>query len=441
MLVAFKRKISRQIGYIYNRRRIALVTQFWFSTLEYYDFFSFAFVFYYFSELFKSGLIMSYQLSLTVLVSFIFRPVGYRLFLKLRPLYNRNIIILGNGAVMTLAIISTGLIPTNIQHLWQVFVWLIIGRTLHGISFGFKLQANLRFIKETFPARIHRNIATSIIGAQFGLTCAAFLYKMIFTHLAPELLTWGWRLPFFIGGVMSLTLTIFRLFTYSSSNNLRKNDWAKREPLDVVVIKDCGQPALLGLFLASSRACFMFTLFVIIPCFLQWVMKWSIFRIANIMLCSSLLSGSVTWWCRRMEHYHYRLKQFLLSGLILALPLSILLCAGITYHNKSILLVSIWSCSILNGYLFSTIPLYMEQMLMPQHRLEALLFINNLEFFEFNLIRRAGVVLISALFGIVFEERHYAILLCISMLVTLIISIVVIIMDKFRKSKPIIYPV
>ena len=308
------------------------------------------------------------------------------------------------------------------------------------ISFGFKLQANLQYIKETFPTRIHRNIVTSIIGAQFGLTCAAFIYKMIFTHMAPELLSWGWRLPFFIGGAMSITLAIFRLLIYSSSNNLRLNDWIKREPLDVVVIKDCGHSALFALLLAGSRACFMFTLFVIIPCFLQWVMRWDIFRIADIMLFSSLLSGSVTWLCRRMEKFHQLFQQLLLPGLILALLLAILLCVGITLRHSPVLLTALWSCAILNGYLFSTIPLYMEQMLIPEHRLEALLFINNLEFFEFNLIRRAGVVVISALFGIVFEERHYAMLLCLSMLATLFISIVVLVIDKRHRNKKLVYP-
>ena len=435
MLTYLQRKIAHQRRYLRNRRRISLTMQFLLGALEYYDFFAFAFVFYYLSQIFQPATTAIYEMALISLVSFIFRPVGYRLYLKLRPKYSRKTIIIGNAILMTFAIVSTGLIPTDVHHLWQVFLWLIIGRIIHGISFGFKLQSNLRFIRESFPTKVHSNIASSILGAQLGLTCAALVYKLVFTNLSPMQLEWGWRLPFFIGGIFSIILAIFRLTIYRSSNNVRVNCWNKQKPLDTVALEKYGHRLWLGLMIVSSRACLMFTLFIIIPGFLRWILKWNLAKTTDIMLAASLLSTNIIWFFRRQSNSFHCPQRWLLPALILVIPLTIILGISLKYHDERGLVISILCLAAMNGYLFVAIPQYIENIFSAQHRLEAMLFIGNLEFFNFNLIRRVGIFIFIVFFGTVLEEQHYVLTLCCSIIFTVLLSILSIVVENHYQRK------
>lgn len=432
MLHYLKRRFSHQIRYLRNRRRLSLTLQFLVGVLEYYDFFAFGFVFYYLSQFFNTKSTAIYEIALISLISFIFRPVGYRIYLKIRPKFSRATIITGNSILMTFAIVSTGLMPADVHKLWLVFLWLTIGRILHGISFGFKLQSNLRFIKESFPKRIHSNIASSIIGAQLGLTCAAFVYKIIFTHLTPAQLQWGWRIPFFIGGGISVILFLFRITIYRGNNYEVRTPWHKLEPLDVVARKS-GRRLWLGLIIASSRAGMIFTLFVIVPGFFNWILKWDIRKTTDIMLAISLLSGGTSWFFRRTKLTLAKSK-LLLPALWLILPLSTILAYSLSHRYDTLTTLDILLLAVINGYLFVAIPQYVENIFTPQYRLEAMLFIGNFEYFNFNLLRRAGLFILIVFLGQLVEEKHYLMMLCAAIWMTILASITAIIMlERQRK--------
>ena len=420
MINYWKHKLRHQFRYLHNMRRTSLAVQFLVGVLEYYDFFAFGFVFFYLSQIFVGHFTLIYEMGLVALISFLCRPIGYRLYLYIRPKFSRNTIITGNFILMTFSIISTGLLPSDAREIWLIFTWLIVGRIINGISFGLKLQSNVRFIHEAFPKRIHSTIASSIIGAQLGLTLAAFVYKMVFTHLTAEQLTWGWRLPFFIGGGMSVLLYIFRLKLYSSIPE--PVSWSKLEPLDITARKS-GSRLWLGLMLASSRACLIFSTFVIIPGFFTWILKWNAKETTDVMLAISMLSTWFTWISRRNKANSLFNCKLLVPALFLAIPVSGLLGIGLNKLNQDIIICACLMLAMLNGYLFVAIPQFIEKYFAQEYRLESMLFIGNLEFFNFNLIRRGGIIAIILFLGKAIEMKHYILILCSSIWLTVFAAI------------------
>ncbi len=429
--VLHKYHLRRKFNQLKSQKRQLVLLQFFGGVLEYYDFFSFTFIFFFLLRFFNHHLIELYGIAIISLISFIFRPLGYRIFLFAAQKYSRFAIITVNSTLMTLSIAATGLIPLNsANNFWTTFCCLVVARIIHGISFGIKLQANLFYIKRLFPQRIHTSLAVSIAGAQLGLTLAMFVNKVLYEYFTPSQLTWAWRIPFFIGALISILLYIIRMIAYSH----KREQYSRVEiclPIDKVAFKS-GSRLWLSLVIASSRACTIFTIFAIIPAVLNWLLKWNYTKITDIMVVASLTNAATT---AIFQQHKFKLKhdtRTLIMVLALIIPSSICFGYGLLNRDEVFLVTSLLILSIINGYLFVVIPKFLIKIFSPSERLESLLFISNYEYFHFNLIRRGGLFVAATVFGSFIPTGHYIVILIGSLSITSLSSIIALLLINKR---------
>ncbi len=204
-----KRYARYKVDKLAKQNRIILLLSFLDGVFQYYDFFAFSLLFFYLLKILDHHLVALYGIALISLLSFLVRPIGYRLQIKIVKHFKPHVIDSVSTICMSLAIISTGLVP-NTHNYWIIFPWLACWRILHGISCGINQQTNWVIIKTFFPNRTHKVLARHIIGAQVGLTAAVFINKLLYTHLTMAQMAWGWRIPFFLGGLISLIFYILK---------------------------------------------------------------------------------------------------------------------------------------------------------------------------------------------------------------------------------------
>ena len=414
---------------IRHKKRFLIFLHFFSSVVEYYDFFTFTFIFFYLIGKFSHQTIEVYGITIISLTSFLFRPLGYRMQIWLTRYYSRKTIIFINGIMMTVSIIIPGLITGMESSPWLTCGIILISRILNGISFGIKLQSNVTYIKYFFPKRLHYAIANSTLGAQFGLTLSIFITHLLSAHLSVEELNLGWRIPFFIGGILSLILFIMRIATYSRLKSL--TDKAIYTPLDKIAFH-AGRNLWLGLLVSSAKACLTFTVFVSIPSILGWTLKFDITYITQIMFIATILS-TFTSWC--FKHYFNPPRLIAINfALICTLILTVILGYAILHDNRTGISISICALAILNGYLFITVPELIECTLPERVKFESMLFINNYEYFHFNVIRRLGMFIALLILGTNLNTTYFIGVLIGSIWITIIPSILAV-MSFYTQNK------
>ncbi|TXI91272.1 MAG: MFS transporter [Neisseriales bacterium] len=389
-----------------NKKRLPIFLQFFSSVVEYYDFFSFSFIFFYLIGTVSHQTIELYGIALISLVTFLFRPVGYRVQIWLTQHYSRKIVIIINGTMMTVSILIPGLITTVDDSPWLICGIIFLSRVINGISFGIKLQSNVTYIKYSFPKRLRYTIATSTLGAQLGLSLSVFINHAVTQYLSIQQLEWGWRIPFFFGALLSLILFATRFLTYSRLNGL--TDLTMKIPLDKFAFK-AGKKLWLGLIIISTKACITYTIFISIPFLIGSNLDLNLNQVTQVMFITSSLNTLTSW----VSKYNKRSPK--LSSINYALILSLILMTVLIYAmiNKLQILSfsSIYLLGILNGYLFVVIPRLIECTLPEEVKFESMLFISNYEYFHFNVIRRLALLITLVVMGSSFTRYHLMIVL------------------------------
>lgn len=144
-------------------------------------------------------------------VGFIARPLGAVIFGRLGDTRGRKLALLIAVPLMGLGTMIVGVTPSYASIGIAAPILLIIGRLLQGFSAGGELGNAVAFLLEWAPAR-RRALYSSlqqcsvIFGTLLGSACAALLTNA----LSPaDMESWGWRVPFLIGGLVIAPLGLF----------------------------------------------------------------------------------------------------------------------------------------------------------------------------------------------------------------------------------------
>ena len=320
---------------------------------------------------------------------------------------------------MTASILTPGVIGSLDNSPWLICSIIFISRVINGISFGIKLQANVTYIKCSFPKRLRYTMATSTLGAQFGLSLSVFVNHLLTKYLTLEQLQWGWRVSFFFGALLSLILFTVRLLTYSRLNGI--TDVTIKTPLDKIAFK-AGGKLWLGLLIVSAKACITFTIFISMPFLLGWNLDLSLLVITKVMFISTTLSTLTSWLLK----YYYKSPKlsYINAAFILSLILIAMLGYSVIYKQQLPAFICIYILGILNGYLFVVVPSLIQCTLPDNVKFEAMLFISNYEYFHFNVIRRLGLFVTLIFIGNNFSHRYFTIVLVASIWLAIIPGII-----------------
>lgn len=197
-----------------NIRKLVLLTSVC-SGLEYYDFVMYGLLSTYLGRVFFpsnqhwTGLVQALGL---FAIGYVIRPIGGLLFGHIGDRYGRKKSLLISIGLMAVATTSIGLLPGFNQIGGLATGLLILLRLLQGLAFGAEIPGMLTFITEHAPQNSKGFYFGFVLSAvTVGGALGSLLPYLLTTFLTePQLLTFGWRIPFCIGGVWSMLVLLVR---------------------------------------------------------------------------------------------------------------------------------------------------------------------------------------------------------------------------------------
>ena len=177
--------------------------------LEWYDFLTFATLAVVFGPLFfpssdpSAGLLASLA---TFGVGMIVRPIGAAIFGSMGDRIGRKPVFMITIALMGLATVSVGFLPTYAQvGIWAPIL-LVALRLLQGLSAGGEIGGSAVYLTE-HAGNEYRGFKTSFLQLMgpLGILFSTLQIALLRDYLSPEeFQEWGWRVPFWISIVLLL---------------------------------------------------------------------------------------------------------------------------------------------------------------------------------------------------------------------------------------------
>lgn len=216
------------------------------STVEWYDFFIFATAsVLVFNKIFFpsfSPLVGTLVALTTYAAGFIARPVGGMVFGHFGDTRGRKVALVVTLLISGIATFGVGLLPDYATiGIWAPLALLLV-RLLHGFSIGGE-QANAILIACEFARPERRGLYGSWIqiGAPLGYVLPLGLFAILTSALpTASFMSWGWRVPFLLAGVLVVIGLYIRLHLSESPAfvKARATRGAEKSPLTAVLKKN-----------------------------------------------------------------------------------------------------------------------------------------------------------------------------------------------------------
>jgi MHS family alpha-ketoglutarate permease-like MFS transporter len=142
----------------------------------------------------------------TYALAFFFRPLGGWLLGRFADLRGRRTAMLLTILLMAAGSLAIGLLPTFAMVGWLAPVLLLLARIAQGMSLGGEVSNASAYLAEIAPPeRRGRYSSFFYISTGFAVLLASLLGALLTSLLSrEELASYGWRIPFLIGGVLGL---------------------------------------------------------------------------------------------------------------------------------------------------------------------------------------------------------------------------------------------
>ena len=181
------------------------------NLVELFDWFAYASFAIYFAKVFFPGGDQTAQLLKTAAVfavGFLARPIGAWLMGLYADRRGRRQAMVVSVLLMCLGSLMIGLCPGYAAIGDAAPAILVVARILQGVSLGGEYGTSATYLSE-MAGREHRGFWSGVlyftlIGGQLAAAVTLNVLQSTLSH--DQLQAWGWRVPFFIGGALALTV-------------------------------------------------------------------------------------------------------------------------------------------------------------------------------------------------------------------------------------------
>ena len=159
-------------------------------------------------------------------IAYLMRPLGAVFFSHIGDKRGRRHMMLMSVAMMTAAMLATALLPTRAA-VGPAAGWLLLLlRCVMGFSVGGEYTGVVAYLLEGAPER-RRGLITSSASAASevgGLLAVGVSALTVSMMSAPDLDSWGWRIPFFVGAALAASVWIARSTMHESPEFRRQQE-------------------------------------------------------------------------------------------------------------------------------------------------------------------------------------------------------------------------
>ncbi|NUT53768.1 MAG: MFS transporter [Saccharothrix sp.] len=179
------------------------------NAIEWYDWTIYAtFSIYFATQVFPKG---NPQLALintlaAYAIAFFFRPLGGYLLGRFADLRGRRTAMLLTIILMAGGSVAIGLLPTYAQVGWLSPILLLLARIAQGLSLGGEVSNASAYLAEIAPPRRRGRYSSFFYISTGSAVLVASLLGFVLARTldSAQLASYGWRIPFLVGGVLGL---------------------------------------------------------------------------------------------------------------------------------------------------------------------------------------------------------------------------------------------
>jgi MFS family permease len=314
-----KEGMSLRAGEHSARRRILLAGTIG-TTIEWYDFFIYAFVGpLVFDQLFfprYDELTATIAVFATFAAGFLVRPLGGLVFGHIGDRVGRKSVLLCSLLMMGLATMLIGLLPTYDRAGVSATFALVFLRLLQGFALGGEATAANLMAIETAP-RGRRGFSAALIQAAgpLGVVLASLGAMMISKMTEADLLSWGWRVPFLLSGVL-VAFGLYLRWRIEESATFQRAAKTSRPPA-IEAIKNHTRSVVAVLFAEMAQTSYFYLVAVFTISFATRQLGVGKVVITQAVLIANVVAfiamPIIGAWCDRVGR-----KRLFLAGVILA---------------------------------------------------------------------------------------------------------------------------
>jgi MFS transporter, MHS family, alpha-ketoglutarate permease len=239
------------------------------NLVEWYDWNVYAFFALYFAQaFFPEGDDTSRLLKAAVVlgVGFLMRPLGAWLMGAYADRKGRKAALTLSVGLMCLGSLAIAITPTYAQAGWLGPAMLTAARLLQGLSLGGEYGASATYLSEVTGRRWRGfwssfHYVTLILGQLLALGTLIGLQIL----LSPEdLATWGWRIPFFIGALLAVTVWWLRRSLEETEHFTREGTVEQRRSKTMLLFLQHPKETLMvmGLTAGGSLSFYTYTVYM-----------------------------------------------------------------------------------------------------------------------------------------------------------------------------------
>jgi len=220
-------------------------------------------------------------------VGFIMRPIGSAIFGRLGDTIGRSKTMFISVIVMVIPTFTLGLLPTYAS----IGVWapilLVFMRLMQGLSVGGEFSSSVTYLVETSPASARGLSGSwSNVGSGIGMLAGSLMATSVINFLGSDAVySWGWRIPFLLGGILGSIAIILRK-NLPNSQHFIEHAKSKEDssPIKDAFFNNTKQVIQAMLFASGYGAIFYLTM-VYLP---TWLSEYTGFSLANAMKMNTI---------------------------------------------------------------------------------------------------------------------------------------------------------